>query len=199
MLFWGRKKETPQEKQERLDRIHAEMQRVCNQGKEKYDKLCAQVNRVLETANKPNECNVVHFVSEPFLFPKLKSYQCFNVDWEIWRYNDIIYIYRSEVEDYPQEYYGGDAPAIAQISVTDIQHFRIEGNTYAESKISGGTIKQDRRTGRIKQTPLKTHTIEHDTRVIKLSIVVNGIVKTLDFDYSSLDVLCLLIPEKERK
>lgn len=199
MFLFGRKKETPEEKKERLDRIHAEMQQACNQGKDKYDKLCFQVKNVLENANKPLECNVIRFAAEPYIFPKLKSYQCFFVDWEIWRNNDIIYIYRSEVEDYPEEYYGGDAPAIAQIPVSNIQYFRVEGITYTESKISGGIITQNRRTGKISQTPIKSTTVQHDNRIIKMSILVNGVVKMLEFEYSAFDVLCALLPEKEHK
>lgn len=199
MFLFGRKKETPEEKQERLNRIHAEMQQYCDQGKDKFEKLCSQVEYVLKKANKPLECNTVRFASEPFIFPKLKSYQCFFVDWEIWRENDIIYIYRSEVEDYPEEYYGGDAPAIAQILVSNIQYFRVEGSTYTESKISGGKITQNRYTGRIKQTPIKSKTVEHDNRKIKMSIVVNGVVKILEFEYSAYDVLCALLPDKEHR
>lgn len=198
-MFFGRKKETPEEKQARLDRIHAEMQQFCDQGKDKYDKICSQVEDVLKNANKPSECNVVRFASEPFIFPKLKSFQCFFVDWEIWKDNDTLYIYRSEVEDYPEEYYGADAPAIAIIPISSIQHFRVEGSTYTETKISGGKVTQNRYTGRIKQTAIKSKTIEQDNRVIKMSIMVNGVVKVLDFEYSSFDVLCALLPDKEHK
>lgn len=199
MFLFGRKKETPEEKRERLDKIYVEMQQVCDQGKDKYDKLCTQVNNVLKNANKPLQCNVVRFTSEPYIFPKFKSYQCFFVDWEIWRHNDDIYIYRSEVEDYPEEYYGGDAPAIAKIPISSIQHFRVEGATYNETKISGGKVTQNRYTGRIKQTAIKSKTVEHDNRVIKMSIMENGIVKVLDFEYSAFDVLYALLPEKEYK
>lgn len=38
-MFFGKKKETPEEKEARLNRIHAEMQQICDQGKDKYDKL----------------------------------------------------------------------------------------------------------------------------------------------------------------
>jgi len=197
-MFFGKKKETPEEKEARLNRIHAEMQQICEQGKDKYDKLCAQVQAVLETANKPSECNLIRFAEAPYLFPQLKSYQYFT-DWEVWRSGDFLYIYCAEVEDYPEQYYGGDAPAIAKIPVSTIQHFRVEGSTYAESKISGGKVTQNRYTGRIKQTALKSKTIQHDNRVIKMSVLVNGVVKILDFEYSAFDVLCALIPEKEHK
>lgn len=199
MFLFGRKKETPEEKKERLSKIYAEMQQVCDEGKEKYDKLCSQVENVLAVANKPVECNVIRFADEPYFFPKLKSYQCFFVDWEIWRNNDVIYIYRSKVEDYPEEYYDGNAPAIAQIPVSAIQHYRVEGTTYTESKISGGKITQNRYTGKIRQTAIKSKTIEHDSRIIRMSVLVNGVVKAVDFEYSAFDVLCSLIPEKEHR
>lgn len=199
MFLFGRKKETPEEKKERLSKIYAEMQQVCDEGKEKYDKLCSQVENVLAVANKPVECNVIRFADEPYFFPKLKSYQCFFVDWEIWRNNDVIYIYRSKVEDYPEEYYEGNAPAIAQIPVSAIQHYRVEGTTYTESKISGGKITQNRYTGKIRQTAIKSKTIEHDSRIIRMSVLVNGVVKAVDFEYSAFDVLCSLIPEKEHR
>lgn len=197
-MFFGKKKETPAEKEERLRRIHAEMQQICDQGKDKYDRLCDQVQKVLDGANKPNECNIVRFAGEPYLFPQLKSYQYYT-DWEIWRDNDTLYIYCKEVEDYPEQYYGGDAPAIAKIAISTIQHFRVEGTTYAETKISGGKVTQNRYTGRIKQTALKSKTIQHDSRIIKMSVNVNGVIKVLDFEYSAFDILCALIPEKEHQ
>lgn len=197
MLF-GRKKETPAEKEERLRRIHAEMQQICDQGKDKYDQLCDQVQNVLDGTNKPNECNIVRFAGEPYLFPQLKSYQYYT-DWEIWRDDDALYIYCKEVEDYPEQYYGGNAPAIAKLPISTIQHFRVEGTTYAETKISGGKVTQDRYTGRIKQTDLKSKTIQHDSRVVRMSINVNGVIKVLDFEYSAFDILCALIPEKEHR
>lgn len=199
MFLFGRKKETPEAKQERLSKIYAEMQQICDEGKEKYDKLCSQVENVLAVANKPTECNVIRFAAEPYFFPKLKSYQCFFVDWEIWRNNDVIYIYRSKVEDYPEEYYDGNAPAIAQIPVSAIQYYRVEGMTYTESKVSGGKITQNRYTGKIKQTAIKSKTIEHDSRIIRMSVLVNGVIKVVDFEYSAFDVLCALIPEKEHR
>lgn len=195
MLF-GRKKETPAEKDERLRRIHAEMQQICEQGKDKYDHLCNQVRKVLDEASKPNECSLVRFAGEPYLFPQLKSFQYYT-DWEIWRTGDSLYIYCAEVEDYPEQYYGGDAPAIAKLPISAIQHFRVEGTTYAETKISGGKVTQNRYSGRIKQTALKSKTIQHDSRIVKMSINVNGMIKILDFEYSAFDVLCALIPEKE--
>lgn len=197
-MFFGKKKETPAEKEERLRRIHAEMQQFCDQGKDKYDRLCEQAQKVLDGANKPDECNTVRFAGEPYLFPQLKSYQYYT-DWEIWRDTDALYIYCKEVEDYPEQYYGGDAPAIAKIDISTIQHFRVEGRTFAETKISGGKVTQNKYTGRIKQTALKSKTIQHDNRIIKMSVNVNGVIKVLDFEYSALDILCALIPEKEHR
>ena len=196
MLWFNKKKETPEEKQARLDRIHAEMQQACDQGKDKYNTLCAKVEDVLRYANKPQVTNTVRFASAPYIFPKLKNYQCLFVDWEIWRHNENIYIYCSEVEDYPAEYFGGDAPAIAQIPVAQIQYFRIDGKTYTETKISGGKITQNKHTKEIKQTAIKVNTIQHDNRIVRMSLLVDGVVKTLDFEYSSFDVLTSLLSEK---
>ena len=174
------------------------MEQFCNQGKDKYDKLVAEVQQVLNTASKPVECNTIRFADTPYLFPKLKSFQYYT-DWEVWRSGNTLYLYCAEVEDYPQEYFGGNAPAIAEIPIETIQHFRVEGTTYAETKISGGKITQSRYTGRIKQTALKSKTIQHDTRTVKMSILVNGVVKSLDFEYSAFDIFCVLLPEKEHK
>ena len=68
MLF-RKKKETPEEKVARLDTLHAEMEQFCNQGKDKYDKLVAEVQQVLNTADKPVECNTIRFADAPHLFP----------------------------------------------------------------------------------------------------------------------------------
>lgn len=194
-----RREERRKEKQEMLDKIRAERELACKEAKENYDKLCSQVENVLAVANKPIECNVIRFAAEPYFFPQLISYQCFFVDWEIWRDNDVIYIYRSEVENYPEKYYDGDAPAIAEIPLSAIQHYRVEGTTYTESKISGGKITQNRSTGKITQTPITSKTIKHDDRFVRMSVLVNGVVKVVDFEYSALDVFCALMPEKERK
>lgn len=197
-MFFKRNKETPEEKAARLDRIHAEMEQFCNQGKDKYDKLVSDVQRVLATANKPAECNTIRFADSPYLFPKLKSFQYY-ADWEIWRTGDTLYLYCAEVEDYPEEYFGGNAPAIAEIPLNSITHFRVEGTTYAETKISGGKVTQSRYTGRVKQTALKSKTVQHDTRIVKMSIIHNGVVKSLEFDYAAFDIFCALIPEKEHR
>lgn len=193
-----KKKETAEEKAARLDRIHAEMEQFCNQGKDKYDRLVAEVRDVLDTANKPAECNTIRFVDTPYLFPTLKSFQ-YDTDWEIWRNGNTLYLYCAEVEEHPEEYLGGDAPMIAAIPIDSIQRFRVEGSTYAETKISGGKVTQSRYTGKIRQTELKSKTVYHDTRIVKMSVLVNGAVKFLDFGYPAFDVLCALIPEKEHQ
>lgn len=198
MMFFKRNKETPEEKAARLDKIHAEMEQFCNQGKDKYNRLVAEVLKVLDTANKPAECNTIRFADAPYLFPKLKSYQ-YDTDWEIWRNGNTVYLYCAEVEDYPEEYYGGDAPAIASIPIDSIQYFRVEGATYAETEVSGGRVTQSRYTGKIKQTELKSKTVYHDTRIVKMTILVNGVVKSLNFEYPAFDILCALIPEKEHQ
>ena len=194
-MFFKRNKETPAEKAARLDRLHAEMEQYCNQGKDKYERLVAEVQRVLSAANKPEECNTVHFVDAPYLFPKLKSFQ-YDTDWEIWKNGEMMYLYRAEVEDYPEEYFGGDAPAIAAVPVESIQFFRIEGAQYAETKISGGKVTQSRYTGRVKQTAIKSKTVQHDTRKVIMGVSQNGVVKLLEFEYGAYDILCALIPEK---
>lgn len=197
-MFFKRNKETPAEKAARLGRIHADMEQFCSQGKDKYDKLVAEVQQVLNSANKPTECNTIRFVNVPYLFPKLKSFQ-YDTDWNIWKSNGTLYLYREEVEDYPEEYYGGDAPAIAAIPIDSIQQFRVEGSAYVETKISGGKVAQNMHTGRITQTALKSKTIPHDTRIVRMSVFVDGVIKFLEFDYSAFDILCVLIPDKEHK
>lgn len=151
---------------------------------------------MLDIANKSTECNTIRFADAPYLFPKLKSYQ-YDTDWEIWRNGNTVYLYCAEVEDYPEEYYGGDAPAIAAIPIDSIPYFRVEGATYAETKVSGGRVTQSRYTGKIKQTELKSKTVYHDARIVKMTILVNGVVKSLNFEYPAFDILCALIPEKE--
>ena len=198
MLFgFGKKKETPEEKAERLRKAYEGMQREISGGVDKYNKLCQEVGEVLASAGKPSRCNTVRFATMPYLFPKLKSYQVFT-DWEIWRKDDTLYVYCPAVEDYPESYYDGDAPAIAKIEVSDIVHFKIEGGVYSETKVSGGRVKQDRYTGKITQEAIRSKTVQHDDRVVRMSVMVDGIVEQLDFEYPAFDVFCALIPEKER-
>lgn len=194
-----KKRETPEEKAARLDRLHAEMEQLCHQGQDKYDQLVAEAQQVLRSASKPAECSTIRFANAPYLFPKLKSFQYYDTDWEIWKSNDTLYLYCAEVEDYPEGYCGKGAPLIAAIPTVAIQQFRVDGAMYSETKISGGKVTQSRYTGKVRQTALQSKTILHDTRSVKMSVLVNGAVKLLELEYAAFDVLCALIPEKERK
>ena len=162
-----------------------------------YARLCQFAAETIKTANKPNVCNTVRLMNEPFLFQKMKSYQYFT-DWEIWRNNDKLYLYKAEVENYPENCFDGEAPAIGVISTDDIQYFAVEGSVKSETVVSGGVVKQDKRTGKVSQTALKSKAIERDERSVKMSLVIDGIVQKLYFDKDSYDVLLALIPEKEK-
>lgn len=65
--------------------------------------------------------------------------------------------------------------------------------------MSGGVVKQDKRTGKVSQSALKSETVERDKRVVKLSVLKNGIVKKLVFSKEAYDVFLALIPEKEKQ
>lgn len=197
MMLFKSRKEKQAEKAERIQKMHKELEQLTNQGKDKYDIICSVVQKELESANKPAACNTVKFKEESYLFSHIPGYLYVYDEWEIWKTNDKIYFYRSEIPGYPEEYLGADAPAIGSISIDQIIHFRIEGSTYTESKISGGKVTQDRQTGRIKQTAIKSTTVHHDDRYVKLSVSVNGVVKSLAFEYPAYDVFCHLIPDKE--
>lgn len=189
--LFGKKKSS--EAYNRMVEETKRMQAQTANEEKKYDDICRKVSEILSTSNKPSECNVVEFTDAPYIFPFLKSYQYYT-QWEIWRNSDKIYIYCSEVENYPTNY---DAPCIGIINVEDIQYFKSEGNFYTESKINGGTIKQDKRTGKISQTPIKSKTLTHDTRIVKLVINQNGVIKNLSFKKDAYDILFSLIPEKD--
>lgn len=194
MAFWNRK-DKKAEAAVKAQEARAKMQAFLDEGKAEYDAICSEVAGVLAQAGKPARCNTVRFASEPYLFPQLVSYQVF-ADWEIWRNGDTLYIYRAEVEDYPQDYCEADAPCIAQIDIADIQFFTVEGGIYTESKISGGKVTQDKR-GRIHQTAIRSETINRDNRTVRVLVLDDGIVEQLEFEYSAYDVLYALIPEKE--
>lgn len=74
----------------------------------------------------------------------------------------------------------------------------MEGSVKSETVVSGGVVKQDKRTGKVSQTALKSKAIERDERSVKMSLVIDGIVQKLYFDKDSYDVLLALIPEKEK-
>lgn len=190
-MFWFGKKK--QKSELIVHKYREERDARLKQENKEYDDICAKVKQVLSNAKKPVECNIVEFADAPFIFPFLKSYQYFT-EWEIWRTDDVLYIYKSEVENYPDNY---DAPCIAAIRVEDIQYFRCEGDVYIESKTSGGRITQNKHTGKISQTPIITKTINHDTRVVKLTVQRNGIIKHLLFKNDAYDVLFSLMPEKD--
>lgn len=195
-MFFGRKKESAEEKEARLRQARAEIQVFLDDGKYEYDEICEKTRAVLASSGKPVNCSTVRFASEPYFFPDLNSYQVFFTDWEIWTHANNLYIYRSEVTDYPENYAEADAPAIVQIPLSEIRYFRVEGAVTAEIKVSGGKVSQNRYTGRIHQTAIKTKTEQHDSRVVRMCAMNNGTIKTVDFEYSAYDVLRALLPEK---
>ena len=163
-----------------------------------YRQLCQKAENLLKTSNKPAECNTVCFIDSPFLFPDLKSYQ-YCTEWEIWRNGDTVFFYNDSVENYPENRLEGEAPAIESIDVKDIQYFAMDGRITSETVVSGGVVKQDKRTGKVSQYALKSETVERDKRVVKLSVLKNGIVKKLVFSKEAYDVFLALIPEKEKQ
>lgn len=162
-----------------------------------YYKLCSKVANTLQNANKPTYCNKVRFADSPFIFPELKSYQYYT-EWEIWRDNDFIYLYNAQVENFPEDCSIGEAPVIGCITANDIQYFSMDGHITTETVVSGGVVKQDKKTGKVSQSALKSRTVERDKRVVKLSVLENGIVKKLEFTKEAYDVFLALIPEKEK-
>lgn len=144
-------------------------------------------------------CNTVRFASMPYFFPELQSYQVYFVDWEIWTYEGQLYIYRSSVTDYPEDYAEADAPVIARIPISSIRYFRMEGNIISETKVTGGVVSQNRYTGRIKQTAIKTKNVNHDERIVRMCVVDHGVAKTVDFEKTAYDILGALLPEKMQK
>lgn len=173
---------------------NAERQAVNRQ----YQELCQKAEKLLKTSNKPTECNMVCFVESPFLFPELKPYQYYT-EWEVWRNGDTVFFYNASVENYPENCFDGEAPAIESIDVKDIQYFAMEGNIISETVVSGGVVKQDKRTGKVSQSALKSETVERDKRVVKLSVLKKGIVKKLVFSKEAYDVFLALIQEKEKQ
>ena len=87
---------------------------------------------------------------------------------------------------------------LLSIPISDIQYFQMEGDVFHETKITGGQVTQNQRTGKIKQTPLQAKTVNRDTRHVRVTAQKNGIIKYIDFDQEAYDVLYLLIPEKAR-
>lgn len=185
-----------QQKQQLEERIQIRNQEK-NEANNLYYELCSKVANELQEANKPTECNTVCFVEAPFLFPDLKSYQYYT-EWEVWREKERLYFYNAQVENYPEDCTVGEAPLITSIMTSDIQYFSMDGNITTETVVSGGVVKQDKKTGKVSQSALKSKTIERDKRVVKLSVLKNGIVKKLVFSKEAYDVFIALIPEKEK-
>lgn len=168
-----------------------------------YDRICADVQTACLSAKKPKECSIV--TSRVFgadFFPRLKDAQWNFKKWEIWRTDDQLYLYSSAVDDYPDPekfglYAGEPAPMLLSIPISDIQYFKIEGDVLSETKISGGQVTQNRRTGRVSQTPLQAKTVNRDTRYVCVTVQKKGVIKHLDFQQDAYDILFSLIPEKE--
>lgn len=162
---------------------------------EEYKKICCRVTEILKIAEKPSRCNIVKFIDSPFLFPNMVSYQYMG-DWEVWRTNDLLYLYQAEVEMYPANS-SMDAPEICSIIIENIQYFKLEGSVETNTYVTGGKVTQNKRTGKVSQTALKNKTVKSDSRYVKMSVVIDGLVKTLAFNKESYDIFLLLIPEKE--
>lgn len=185
------------QKEQRTQRIQ-QRNEIAKEHNALYYELCAKAAKILREANKPVECNKVSFSELPFMFPDLKSYQYF-AKWNIWKNDDSIYFYNEQVENYPEYCSVGEAPLIESIMIKDIQYFSMDGNITTETIVSGGVVKQDKKTGKVSQSALKSKTVERDKRVVKLSVLKNGIVKKLVFSKEAYDVFLVLIPEKEKR
>ena len=175
------------EREEQAQRVNARAE---------YEKICNRVAQTLENAEKPERCNTVRFTDKPFLFSKMKSFQ-YMAKWQIWRFNETLYLYQEAVEMYPVIGLFKNAPEIGTVAVNDIQYFKAEGEVETNTYVVGGKVTQDKKTEKVSQTALKNKTVTNDTRVVKMSVVVDGIVETLKFNKESYDVFLLLIPEKE--
>ena len=185
------------QKEQRTQRIQ-QRNEIAKEHNALYYELCSRVAEILKEANKPTECNKVCFVDLPFIFPDLKSYQYYT-EWDIWKNGDVLYFYNEQVENYPENCRVGEAPLIGSIMVNDIQYFSMDGNITTETIVSGGVVKQDKKTGKVSQSALKYKTVERDKRIVKLSVLKNGIVKKLEFSKEAYDVFLALIPEKEKR
>lgn len=148
---------------------------------------------VLGETKKPKNCNEVYLEEANDFFDDLENYQA-KTTWEVWRSGEQIYFYASQIKGYPS--YSAQGPYAFAVNLSDIQYYRVIGSVKNEVQISGGTVKQDKRTGRVTQTPLKTRTVEHDERLCNLTLRKNGVVSHLLFDAEDFDVFFALIPEK---
>lgn len=170
------------------------MREMNQRNKKAYEQAYNKCEEILKDANKPTRCNKVKIVDKTNFLYELEVFQ-YLIEWNVWRNKNRIYFYSPEVECYPTA--DKDAPFAFFIDVEDIQYFKEEGSIQTELKISGGTINQDKRTGKISQTPISSKTIEHDNRSVILTLNKNSIISKIEFSYASYDVLFALIPEKE--
>lgn len=113
-----------------------------------------------------------------------------------------MYLYSPAVDGYPDYeefglYIGDPAPMLLSISISDIQYFKMDGDTYHETKITGGQVTQNRRTGRVSQMPLQSKTVNRDTRHVCVTTRKDGVIQRMDFQQDAYDILFSLIPEKE--
>lgn len=169
------------------------MREASQLSKKAYETACNKCNEILKNANMPARCNKINIWSKIDFLDDLEAFQ-YLTEWNIWRNGNKIYFYLPEVECYPTV--DKEAPFAFFIDVDDIQYFKEEGSIKSELKISGGTIKQDKRTGKISQTPISSKTIERDNRSVVLTLNKDSIISKIEFSYAAYDVLFALIPEK---
>ena len=161
--------------------------------KKEYEEVCKRCEEVLKT--KPEHCNTVTITDSTPLLKQFESYQ-YHLKWSTWKHDETLHFYVPRLTNYYSAPFK-EAPYAFSINIDDIQYFRQEGEKTSEIKISGGKIKQDKKTGKISQTPIKSQTVEHDERRTVLTITKDSVVMKINFTHGAYDVFFALIPEKE--
>ena len=112
--------------------------------RKEYEEACKRCEEVLKS--KPERCNTVTITDSTPLLNRFESYQ-YHLKWNVWKHDETLHFYVPRLISYPAPF--KEAPYTFSINIDDIQYFRQEGEKTSEIKISGGKIKQDKKTGKI--------------------------------------------------
>lgn len=151
----------------KTDQISAEREK----SNEEFEKICFKCKELLSEGNKPDECNEIHIVSDEALLSELSD-GLYKRTWEIWRNNDNIYLYVEKIIGYPS--FRHNSPYGTKLPVSQIKYFKQEVTTRNEVRVTGGTVRQDKKTGKVTQTPIKTQNINYEEKKTILTYKVGS-------------------------
>lgn len=171
----------------------AELNATINRENEEAENAYLNSQQLLAQVSIPRRCNSIP-ISD---FDDVLGLGRFSrrMDWQIWREGNKLYLYADRIMGFPK--YNTNSPYLTKIELSEIMYFKTEGSVTNEVRVSGGTVRQDRNTGRVTQSAIRTQNVSKDNRKTVIKLNIDGVVCEISSNYDAYDVLFSLMPEKE--